>query len=393
MNGAKNSPMEFREVDFNKKKLKLGTMEYKSGKSAESSEKINLCFAFDDNYIRHAAAALASILLNSAQGNEFNIYVLDGDISGENKEKFKKLQNIRKFNLEYLKIDKEQFKGLPLNRPYISIAAYYRLLLPEILPDSVEKIIYLDCDTITERDIAQLWKEDISDKLAAVIEDEGSLCQINRLHLPVENSYFNSGILYFNIKKLREINFQSKWKHWYKDNEPVVTLQDQDILNGTLNGNCKYVSLIWNTNSRLYTKYNEYKVLPHQYSDEEADFAAHNPGIIHYTNQSKPWQVSCTHPLRNEYFKYLKYTPWKYYSFKYLFDKYIYLMQIFLKNIFSINNEGSGRKVYKVITICGLKLKFRNKKKESELMTAEKKYNDSKKMKIINEKDAITCRK
>ena len=38
-----------------------------------------------------------------------------------------------------------------------------------------------------------------------------------------------------------------------------------------------------------------------------------NPSIIHYTGSSKPWQYLNKHPLKNEYYKYLKRTCWKKY--------------------------------------------------------------------------------
>ena len=118
----------------------------------------------------------------------------------------------------------------------------------------------------------------------------------------------------FNIKNLREIDFQKIWKEFYANNQDIITLQDQDILNGVFNGKCLFVPLQWNTNGRLYTKDN---LIEHQYSYEEATFAAHNPAIIHYTDRNKPWHFQCSHPLVSEYFKYLFMTPWKTNAFVY----------------------------------------------------------------------------
>src|SRR3546814_17560015 len=40
---------------------------------------------------------------------------------------------------------------------HISHASYLRIFIPEILPDSVEKVLYLDCDIAVRNDIAALW--------------------------------------------------------------------------------------------------------------------------------------------------------------------------------------------------------------------------------------------
>lgn len=297
-----------KPVKFNKTLVKFGNQKYLTDKSSRGNQNINIVFSIDDNYVPHCSAALCSILLNSAVGNTFNIFILDGGLSNISKKNLEVLKKIRDFNISYVRIDDKYFKDLPLNRSYISVATYYRLLLPEVLPKSVDKVIYLDSDIIVEEDIANLWAYDLTDKYAAVVEDEGSIAQQVRLGLPAKNSYFNAGVCVFNIKELRTFDFQRAWKNYFKDNEKIITLQDQDILNGVFNGKCLYVPLKWNTNGRLYSSKN---LIEHSYTYEEAVFAAHNPAIIHFTDVNKPWHTSCTHPLRKEYYKYLTLTPYK----------------------------------------------------------------------------------
>src|SRR3546814_3345847 len=40
---------------------------------------------------------------------------------------------------------------------HISHASYLRIFIPEILPDSEEKVLYLDCDIVVRHDIEPLW--------------------------------------------------------------------------------------------------------------------------------------------------------------------------------------------------------------------------------------------
>lgn len=344
-----------KPVEFKKSNLVLGKMRYLTDKSDVDNNVINIVFSIDGNYAKHCAATLCSILLNSAKGNKFNIFILDGGISPKIKAKFEKLKSIRDFNLNYISIDNNYFKDLPLNRSYISIATYYRLLLPEVLPADIDKVIYLDSDIIVEKDIAELWKYDISDKYAAVVEDEGSIYQVQRLHLPAKNSYFNAGVCMFNIKALRSFDFQTAWKEYFKTNQDIITLQDQDILNGVFNGYCLYVPLQWNANGRLYSENN---LMEHNYTHDEACFAAHNPAILHFTDSNKPWNKMCTHPLKNEYIKYLSLTPWRLCALKYKIEQTLFAVLLFVRE--------QGRKIIRIhinknrqyIQILGRKFEF-----------------------------------
>ncbi len=304
----------YKPVDINKAQISLGTKKYLYDRESTGKSNINIVFSVDNNYIQHCSATIASILLNSSCGNNFNFILLDGGISAKNKEKLEKLKSIRNFEINYIKIDNQKFANLPLNRSYISIATYYRLLLPQILPSNINKVIYLDADIIVEQDIAELWNMDITDYACAAAEDEGSLYQIKRLKLPIQNSYFNAGVMIFNIEYLRKMDFIKIWQEYFNKNKDIILLQDQDILNGTLNGKCKFLPLKWNANGRLYSKDN---IIEHIYSYEEAMEAAHNPAIIHFTDKNKPWMKTCTHPLKTEYIKYLKHTPWKNKTFLY----------------------------------------------------------------------------
>lgn len=297
----------FKPVEFNRSLVQLGKFAYKN-KTVSDNQTINLVFSVDNNYIKHCAVSLVSILLNSAKGNRFRVFILDGGLSEKNKKKFELLKEIREFELNFIKIDNNYFRDLPLNRSYISIATYYRLLLPEILPTDIDKVIYLDSDIVVVEDIANLWNVNLEDNFIAAVEDEGSLEQVKRLKLPAKNLYFNAGVCIFNIKKIREIDFQNIWKKYFEENKNRITLQDQDILNGVFNGKCRYVGLRWNANGRLYSNFN---ILEHAYSETEAEYAVHNPAIIHYTDKNKPWMKRCNHPLKKEYLRYLFFTPWK----------------------------------------------------------------------------------
>ena len=309
---------------------------------------IDVALSIDNNYVQHCAVLIASILKNNTSQYKYRFHILDGGITYENKKKLESMKYIQDYIIEYYDMCKFDFSFLPLNRSWISAATYYRLMLTKILPETIDKILYLDCDIVVDGNLSEFYETDVSTVYAGVIEDESSVR--NSLKLGLKN-YFNAGVLLLNLQKLREFDFQTTWINYYKENESIIDLQDQDILNGVFNGNVKWLPLKWNANATLFTE-PEYK---HNYSDEEADYAEKNRIIIHYTAEEKPWSKKCRHPLRKLYFKYILYTPFKYNIYDYVLIKCKQILQ----TIFCIRNKNN----HKVITILGIKISFKYKKK------------------------------
>lgn len=214
----------------------------------KNNEDIHIVFATDNNYALHCAAAMSSVLLHTSAENKIVFHILDGGISAENKAKMQILPQTCLFEIRFYDMSKYDFSQFPLNREWISVATYYRLFLPDLLSDEINKVLYLDCDTICVTDIAEIYHTDIRNYYASAAEDIDGFTHIKRLNLPLENKYFNAGVMLFNLKKLRQLNFTELSLTYYKENEHKITMQDQDILNGVLNGHIKEIPLRWNIN-------------------------------------------------------------------------------------------------------------------------------------------------
>ena len=267
---------------------------------------IDIVLATDDNYSPQCATVIASVLLNCDATSYFRFHILDGGITEENKSKIQQLKSIRQFDINFYDMKKYDWSDLPLNLSWISsIATYYRLIINEILPNDVEKAIYLDCDVIVEQDLKNLWNIDISDKIFGGCESIVATKSISRLKL--DGNYFNAGILLINLKRLRNFDVKTEGIKYLKEKGKDIVYQDQDILNGLFNKDCKYLSLKWNTYTNLFFSIKEKT----SYTFEDAINAAYAPAIIHFTGPYKPWKTICSHPLQREYEKYFKYTAFE----------------------------------------------------------------------------------
>ena len=52
-----------------------------------------------------------------------------------------------------------------------TVGALYRLFVPQVLPNTVNKIIYLDSDLIVNLDIKELWQIELDDKILAAVPE------------------------------------------------------------------------------------------------------------------------------------------------------------------------------------------------------------------------------
>ena len=122
---------------------------------------IEIVMAADDNYARNCAVTMASILLNSDATSRFKFHILDGGITEKNKHKLLNLRKVRNFEIHFYDMTKFDWSGFPDNRTHISLATYYRLMMTDILPNDLKKVLYLDCDMIIEDDVRKIWDIDI----------------------------------------------------------------------------------------------------------------------------------------------------------------------------------------------------------------------------------------
>lgn len=341
-------------------------------------ENINIALGIDNNYVEQCSVTILSILKNTKTKKNICFHVLYSDISEKNKKILSQLNKFRPYEINFYKIDENSIKKFPLNRQWISIATFYRLLLPSILPDSINKCIYLDCDILCCGDIQKLWNYDIDEYCAGAIEDEDGQTNYNRLNTAGSKFYFNAGVLLLNLEQIRKFDFFEICMTYYQQNEKKIKLQDQDILNGVLAGKVLRIPLTWNIGTPFYHSItSQYKHL----NQSEKKEIFQNPGIIHFTGRNKPWIEWVIHPFKSEYWKYLSYTPFKksYYthilntfiSFFYKHETYkrrgINLHKINIFNLPCIQIFKNSK--YKNIKFLGIKINFRIKDTKQDFLT------------------------
>jgi lipopolysaccharide biosynthesis glycosyltransferase len=211
--------------------------------------------------------------------------------------------------LTFISIDSEKLLNFPIRETdHVSIATYYRLFAPIVLPEHIDKILYLDCDMIINSSVSEFYNTDINGVALAATLDEDYMGdeKYTRLNLDGPKSYFNAGMLLINLEYWRTHNVYERCIDCIRRIPEKLLLHDQDTLNTVLKGEVKLVSVKFNMQTGFLHKKRKLD------DGTRAEIKANvlNPSIIHYTGLRKPWLKHYHHPYISHFRYYLKKSPW-----------------------------------------------------------------------------------
>lgn len=278
------------------------------------NEPIVLVCAADDNYSMPLAATLHSAIVNLKGERNIALFIIDGGISRTNKRKI--LQSIpsQRVSLNWLQPKKTRFKNMQISQS-ITIASYYRILIPDLLPNSFTKAIYLDSDLIVKGNLDKLWDIDIQDNYLLAVPDMGApyvssprgLMNYQMLGIPADSKYFNGGVLVMNLQKWREDSISQTVFEYLEQNKEYVRWHDQDGLNAILAGKWGELDPRWNQLAYIF-KYSSWQ--DSDFSEDVYNNLIQDPYIVHFSTREKPWKPNCNHPEKKLFFQHLDMAIW-----------------------------------------------------------------------------------
>lgn len=181
-------------------------------------------------------------------------------------------------------------------------AVYYRLLLPTLLPENVERVIYLDVDLVDVAGLQDMWEMDMHGAAVAAAPDFWDVFDTPYRRLGYDRSlgYFNAGVMLLDLALWRREGLQDECLRFWHEHPGQVLYHDQDILNRVLRERKTPLPLRYNLQEVMLQ---QRTVFSRTYEDAIVE-ALRNPAIIHYTTPVKPWTRGCRHPLRRLFFEY-----------------------------------------------------------------------------------------
>ncbi len=278
---------------------------------------MNIVFSSDDNYARHLAASMVSIMENNKEEEKINIYVLNVGLSEEN---IKKLSDtVKKYNREIFIVDfsniKERFNNSEVPIGSFTIEMYTRLFLAEALPETEHRAMWIDGDTSVLGSIHDMYYCDMGDNaIAAVIDQPNFGLAVSKKDAGLTDGvYFASGMFVANLDVWRKEQMSKKFVEFFFESKGTLTFPDQSILNHVLHDKVYVLPFKYHVITPAF--FLSYKKMVEKwgepfYSKEEFVEGKRHPVIVHYA-VFRPWKKWCLHPMKRHYRKYLKMTPYK----------------------------------------------------------------------------------
>lgn len=278
----------------------------------EKKEQINIVVSSDENYVPHLMTLIGSIGTNNERVDSIVIHIFDGGIKEQTRKKIEELKD-RFLNISFLfytmteDVLKEKLGEVLADR---SLSAYARIFIPELLDE--DKAIYFDVDAIVLGDLRELYKIDVSKFAIAGVRDTNPIQRHRNVGLQDSDVYINSGMILWNVKKCREIQFTKQCLEFITSRNGNVDAMDQGTINGVLSkmGMIRILPPQYNVMTSLFQFTREDIIKMYQLSDYYADsqitYAKKQPLFVHFTPNftTRPWERHCKHPLRNLYWQY-----------------------------------------------------------------------------------------
>lgn len=277
---------------------------------------INIVLAANDNYAPLLGTCLNSFLINNKKDfKKFNIFILDDKISKSNQNKINEIAKNYNTNIKFIptknleEIDVE-ISSMERNFNLKSYTAYARLFISNLIPETIDKVLYLDCDSIIVDSFREFWDLNIDNYYCAGVLDETNAAVKKQLKFKKDENYINTGVLLINLKKWREDNVEEKFIRFMIDNEHRYYQHDQGIINNVFKGKILIGKPKYNL--QVFFQTLEYDlarkiicIRGDYYSREIMEESQKNPVFLHFCGgeHNRPW-FNKNHPYRDLFEKY-----------------------------------------------------------------------------------------
>ncbi len=277
---------------------------------------LNILYTCDDNYVWLMGISMISLFENNRDIEYITVYLLGENISSNSKLKLQEIGKCYCRKCEIIDMPKIEIPKNLITARWPK-SAFSRLYAAAVLPDTVDSILYLDCDTIILGKLNGLETINLEEYMLYGVKDCISALYRKNIGLNANSLYINAGVLLFNLKKLRSINVTERIEKFLKRYSQGIHYADQDVLNGAFNEKFGIFPAEFNVMTLTYMyEYNDILKLRHPinyYKKVEIENAIRNPKIIHFTTcmlNVRPWYINSTHPMTNEFLKYKNISPW-----------------------------------------------------------------------------------
>lgn len=277
------------------KNFRLSSISNKISNNSTLSNKtkLSIAYALDTKYIYVTLVSLTSLLENSFSSTYYIIYLMLNyeSFSEEEFKYFKKIEEKYYFNCSIFFLDlKTSFKSEKTG--HVTTPTYYRLYLPELLPE-INKILFLDCDTLIYKDLSQLFQINMFNSFVLGFPD--SITNAIDKFGYKDSTALCAGVLLINLDKMRKENISEKFFEFLLQEKNKIDQEDQTVINVVCQ---RYLGIIpakygiWSFNRvEDGLRHNERQHSWNRYSEVELREAFRDPSIVHHVWPKPFWRM------------------------------------------------------------------------------------------------------
>ncbi len=245
-----------------------------------------IVFAVDAAYAVPLATALRSVAESNRSAWPLDIHVIHEGIGEETKRRIFDSLPANSAVIQWHPIGTLSFASGFSTRPGVSKMTFARILLPQFLPETCDRALYLDGDILVLAALEPLWNIDLGEAVIGAVPDYWLDNVVSNGRGATGGArvvrYFNAGILLIDLARWRTERISERSLD-YLDRFPTTEYSDQDALNVACDGKWKVLDRAWN-----------FQFEPTQAISRIA--LEHKLAIAHFVTNVKPWKSGSLSP-------------------------------------------------------------------------------------------------
>lgn len=283
---------------------------------SDKYKMINILYVFDENYAPYAGISIMT-LLNNNPNDFFVIFCCVMDVSEDNRNKIQNIVDLYNQTLVWIDSKKTEEYINSCNTGYWngSKATWMKVFVLWELPDCVDRIIYLDCDTLIHEGIRELYEIKLDNYPLAMARD--SLGNTNGQRRYGTSEYRNAGVIVFDVNYWKGETFKKQFLDCLINNVSLFIDNEQGLLNYYFKDHIQLLPLKYNMQGFLLL-YNPqdylsvYNDCPFYEYDEIIE-AICKPTVSHFFRVfgQYPWELNNHHPNRGDFEKQKSISLWR----------------------------------------------------------------------------------
>ena len=187
---------------------------------------MNILFSINAKIIDLTKICIRSIVRFD---KNIDFYILHHDLNSEHMDDLRNA--FLGCTFHFIEVKEEEFKEFPISSRY-PLEIYYRLFASDLLPATLDRILYLDVDIVVIQSLKELYNMNFEDNLyiaCSHVSENMTHLNAKRLGLNEDVPYINTGVLLMNLELLRKQLNKQDILNYVNTYKKKLVLFDQDV--------------------------------------------------------------------------------------------------------------------------------------------------------------------